>query len=254
MNPFDDSYKNALSAFLDEWKTRKECLGAILAGSFASGLQNKYSDVDVCIILKKGTPWRERGDKKYGDFLVEYNAYTISFIKELIEKDKTQGKRHCLRKIATGIIQFDPTGKVKKLQEETKRHMGIPLPQSRNSEWVEMSKYYMWDQIENLRDLADRKDPGFKYAYFAGVASIVEYYAKFIGAEVLRPVRAHSFFSSEEFCKKYGITPFPDKEFASLVIECMKGAILDRVEHLTACAIEKMGGLQIDGWILRIQT
>ncbi len=233
---------------------KKGMLGAILVGSFASGLQNRYSDVDVYIILKNGTPWRERGDKKYDDFLVEYNAHTINFIKELIEKDKAQGKKHCMRKIATGIIQFDPTGKVKKLQEETRRRMGMSLPQSRNQEWVEMSKYYMWDQIENLRDLADREDPGFKYAYFAGVTSIVEYYAKFIGAEVPRPVRAHPFFSSEEFCKKYGIAPFPDKKFASLVIECMKGATLDKAEHLTVYAIEKMGGLQIDGWILRVPT
>lgn len=252
MNPFDDSYRNALNTFLAEWKTRNECLGIMLVGSFATGLQTKYSDVDVYIILKEETPWRERGDKMYGDFLVEYNAHTIRFIKELIDKDKAQGKRHCLRKIATGTIQFDPTGKVKELQEEARQLMDTPLPQSRDPEWVEMSKYYMWDQIDNMRDLADRKDPGFAYAYFAGVANVVEYYAKFLGAEILRPVRMHSFFSNEEFHKKYGIVPFPDKEFAALVIECMKGAVLDKVEHLTAYVTEKMGGLQIDGWILRV--
>ncbi len=250
MNPFDDSYKDALSIFLEEWKTRNEYLGAMLVGSFASGLQTRYSDIDVYIILKEGTPWRRRGDKKYGDFLVEYNAHTIKFIKELIEKDKVQGKRHCLRKIATGIIQFDSTGEVKKLQEEARQLMSMPLPQFRDAEWVEMSKYYMWDQIDNLRDLADREDPGFEYAYFAGVANIVEYYAKFLGAEILRPVRTHSFFSNKEFCRKYGIVPFPDKEFAVLVIECMKGAALDRVERLTAHVAEKMGGFWIDGWVL----
>ena len=56
MNPFDGSYRNALRTFIGEWKTKKECLGAMLVGSFASGLQNRYSDVDVYIILKEGVP------------------------------------------------------------------------------------------------------------------------------------------------------------------------------------------------------
>lgn len=251
MNPYDDSYTKSLEAFLEEWQVRQECIGAMLVGSFASGLQNNFSDIDVYLILDENTSWRERGDKKYGDFLVEYNAHPISYIEEQIRNDRAQGKRHCLRKVASGIIQFDKIGSVKALQKRAQKYMTEPLPQQRDSEWVEMSKYYMWDLLDNLRDLNERKDAGFSYAYFAGVAQVVDLYSKFLGAEVPRPVRAHSFFSDEMFCRKYGIEPFPDKKFSDQVVACMQGPVIRSIEELIAFVTTKMGGLEIDGWRLR---
>ncbi|TSC85832.1 MAG: nucleotidyltransferase domain-containing protein [Parcubacteria group bacterium Gr01-1014_8] len=246
-----DAFKKPLNEFLKGWEGREGYLGAMVCGSYGAGLQNKFSDIDVYVILSEKTDWKERGDKKFGDFLVEYNAHPIPYIRDLIEQDKKAGKRHCCRKVATGLILSDPTGQIRALQDDAKKQMLESLPRNSDPEWVEMSKYYMWDQIDNLRDMAERRDPGFAYAYFAGVVNIVDYFSKFLGAEVPRPVRAYQFFSSEDFRRSYSIDSFPDQPFAELVLECMKGAEISRVNTLTEYVTEKMGGLNIDGWTLQ---
>jgi len=77
----------ALQKFTDEWSSKKEVIGILVAGSFVTGNPSKHSDLDMNIVLKKGTKWRERGNKVIDGFLFEYFANPPEQVIEYFEKD-----------------------------------------------------------------------------------------------------------------------------------------------------------------------
>jgi len=68
------NWQLALEKFLKEWKEKDFVEGALLTGSYAIGMETKYSDVDVYIILSDSVEWRERGNKVIDGVLIEYFA------------------------------------------------------------------------------------------------------------------------------------------------------------------------------------
>lgn len=68
MKPWED----ALNKFLASWKEQKDVIGAIVCGSFITGLPTERSDIDLHIILSDEVDWRERGNQYVDGFLIEY--------------------------------------------------------------------------------------------------------------------------------------------------------------------------------------
>ena len=243
--------RGLIRTFLDPWKRRKDVLGALFCGSYAVGLESRFSDIDLYIILSDQASARERGDRIVEGYVVEYNADPIRYIQKLQKEQYEAGIRHCARKLATGKIIFDKNSAVRRLQREAKREMRKKFKRY-DRIWVEMSKYYLWDQICDLRDLADQRHAGFAFAYYGGVQKILDFYGKYQGVEVPRPVRMYRFLSEPDFRRRYNIAPFPDGKFMRMAIWCFKTPSLKRIERLTKYVQEKMGGFSLDGWRLRV--
>ena len=67
-----NDWEKALEKFLDKYKNEDYFLGAILTGSYVIGNNDENSDIDIYIVTKDTTTWRERGNKLIDDFLIEY--------------------------------------------------------------------------------------------------------------------------------------------------------------------------------------
>ena len=244
-----EDYEKAIEAFLRPRKRNKHVIGTLLVGSYATGLETPLSDIDVCMVLENGVRRWERGNVMVSDFLVEYAAYPIAYIKYLQERDLRERMRLRTRMLATGIILFDKNGVVRRLQKEARVLLKRKLP-PQYTETTEIHKYLLWDQLNNLRDLRRQRARGFAYAYYAALQNLLNFYASYLRIEVPRPNRIHCFFSDAEFRARYGIRAFPDAMFSKLFERAMRWPSLPILTRLTARVHKRMGGFSINGWKL----
>ena len=242
--------QEAINEFLTLWKRRKNVTGAFLVGSYATGLATSQSDIDICIILRDTARYWQCGNTMVSGFLVEYAAYSISYLSYLQERDLKEKMRLRTRMLATGIILFDKLGILNGLQQQARQLIKKKLP-AQTRELTEIYKYLLWDQLDNLQDLQQRQAPGFAYAYYVGLQDILRFYAAFLRSEIPRPTRINSFLTSTKFQKQYGIAPLPDPYFCQIFESAMHGPSLSIFKQLTDHVHNRMGGFSIDGWTLR---
>ena len=74
--------ENFLKEFLKEYEDNDDVIGAILCGSYATGNQNEYSDIDVQLILKDTCDYSIHGVTESNSFLIEYFINPVYKIKE----------------------------------------------------------------------------------------------------------------------------------------------------------------------------
>lgn len=65
-------WKLALDKFIAPYLNDEEVEAILLVGSYAVNNQNQYSDIDIYIILNDNAEYRERGNKKVDNYLIEY--------------------------------------------------------------------------------------------------------------------------------------------------------------------------------------
>lgn len=243
-------FKKAIDEFLSDWRNRDDVLGILLVGSYATGLQNFQSDVDICIILNNTAKYWKRGNVIISDFLIEYAVYPIYYFRQIQKNDMVQGKRLRTRMLATGQVLFDNSrGVILKLQDEARTCIRQKLPQE-SAQMTELHKYYLWDQLDNLRYLSKIKSPEFHYAYYSALQNLIESYVAFLRVEIPRPNNVRRFLTDEDFQKRYALDPIPDTVFSKSFEKAMCEPSLEYLEQLTNHVHECMGGFNINKWTL----
>ncbi len=245
-----EEHLKAVDEFLKDWLDRPEVVGAVLTGSYAAGTETAHSDVDVHILLADSVKWRERGNKRIHGHLIEYFANSAAEHRRYFRDDFRDGEHVDARMFAIGRILFDKTGAVSRLVAAARRQLKKkPGPVSKR--WLELSKYGMWDQLENLRDLHRSDSPGFGYLYVRHVASVIRIYARFLRAETGAPDKLYLYFSDTAYRKGQRLPAFPDARFSRMAKLCLEVQDFAEAEKLTRYVLEKMGGFNMDGWKLR---
>ena len=83
-----ENWEKALKKFLQRYENEDYYEGAIACGSYVSGNNNEFSDIDVHIVLKRGNEWRERGNLEIDGFLIEYFANPVNKYESYMEDEK----------------------------------------------------------------------------------------------------------------------------------------------------------------------
>jgi len=244
-----EAWETVLNKFLAEWKEKDEVVGAVLAGSYATGSATDHSDIDIHIVLADNVDWRERGNKIVDGFLIEYFANPVPQIKKYFEDEHQKNRRTCATMYAAGKILFDKNETVQTLQSESKEFITKPFRKQSDAE-VEILKYYLWDQLDNLKELNLTKSPIFNYAYFKALSKIIDVYAGFLQVEIAPPSKIYKYYTDEGFRKKYLIDKFPDDNFTDLAVECLVRSDYSNIEKLTEYTFDQMDEFNIDGWKL----
>jgi hypothetical protein len=242
-----------IDQFVETWKKNPHVVAIILTGSWSIQLADAYSDIDLYVIFSDAVEYRQRGDSVYGTTVIEYNADPVRYILRLQEEQHRMSLRHCARKITTGIVLFKRGKQFARVLETSRMYMTLPFP-AQDTTSAEMAKYYMWDQIEDLRRIAAENPIAFPYAYHCGLQNIINHYAKYVGVETLRPIRMHAFLTDASFREKYRVPGFLDNDFVNLASRCMESCSFENIERLTVFVQEKMGGFSLDGWVLRVDV
>ncbi len=244
------NWRNVAKEFLESWKKKKEVLGALYSGSRVWGTNDKFSDIDIHIVLSNSAKYRVRGNEIIDKYLIEYFANPIKQLKEYRKNDFKNYTRIDARMFAYGEIAFDKTGELKKLQDKCKNELKKEfkdLPKL----VLNLSKYELWDELDNLRSVEHSKHYTYSYCYNLLLNKTYSLYRKFLKAESPPPAKLNRFFDDSIFRKKYKMPAFPDKKFIALFKKCLQREKLNDISRLVEYVLEKTGGFKVDGWKLR---
>lgn len=252
-----EPWERALDLFIEPWKRRPYVTGALVTGSRAFGVADKYSDIDVHIAMSNRMKWRERGLRRVGGYLVEYFANPLRMYPRYYKQGSQGGSRSIARMFAYGRILFDKDGSMRRLQAWARRMMRTPLARLKR-ENREGAKYHLWATDDGLMSLRDRRSPGFWHAYYLGLDRAIEAYRAFLGLETPAEDKLWDFLTSRQFRRAHRMVPFPDRRFTAMVMRCMRMRDPVRASHeysrLVAHVQRRMGGFRVNGFRLRTKA
>ncbi len=250
-----DSWERALAIFLRDWQTRTDVAGALVCGSFVTVGPTKHSDIDVHVVLADGTEWRERGNRVVDGLLVEYFANPPDQIRKYFQTDHADNNASAATQFATGRAVFEKDGIVTRLRAEAAEWLRKPFAPVGDAS-IELSKYGLWDNLDNLQAAFEQKAPDFAHVYHHTLHRLYQSYARFLRQPVLAFSQVYVCLSCPDLARaKYLIEPFPDGDFVGLflpaVVETDSTQMLRHAEILTSYVLDRLGGFDVDGWRFR---
>ncbi len=182
----------------------------MLVGSYAVGNNNKYSDIDVYIILNNNCKYQERGNKKVGNYIIEYFINPIYKIKEYLAKDGRGHGGPMANMLYNGKLLYGNRKVVERLKREALKAI------ERKNE-IDILKYYRcWDAYEDYKACKYHN----KMPYYLCLKYLVEAYLYNHDYHILPEHKIERFFKDPQYREKYNIHKFPNNKFNKLVINC----------------------------------
>ena len=233
-------WKLALNKFIQKYLNDDEVEAIILVGSYAVDNQNKYSDIDVYVILNDNAKYRERGNKLIDKYLIEYYVNPIQKVREYLENEKHEHIEAMANMLLNGKVLFDRNNIVPILREEA-------LSSKEKKFKKNPMKYYTcWNAYDEYLAATYHNE----LQYYLCLKYLVDCYLANNGYCILPEQKIEKFFKDIEFRKKYNIREFPDNEFNSLVIKCFDYPNAHNLQELYNFVIED-GKFDINNFELR---
>lgn len=237
----------ALNKFLERYIHEPWFEGALLCGSYTTGNQTEFSDIDVVIVGKNNMGWQEKSNCYVDGFLMEY---TINPVYKLEEYMATYMKNHRhidQNMFVYGKILHDKNGVMKKLRQKCVRD--IKKPFKPYSEYTKsFIKYHLWDKYDELLSL-DARGYHIDMQYWAVVDSLISAYYDFKNMPHPPRSKIEPILTDPEFAKRYHIHAMPPKTFTDKLLACMnaksKTAKMDAVKAFYNYVMRVGGGFDI---------
>ena len=219
-------WKFAVNKFLEQYKDEDYFLGAILTGSYATGNNSVNSDIDIFIVTKDSTTWRERGNKLVDGFMIEY---FINPVKKVLDEFNNGFDDY---NIATTLIfagskiLYDKDGTIEKLVNIAKKDLNKELNPISEFKW-KMNCYTIWHSFYELESKYIKcEDIDFTYNMFLN--DIIKSYFLNNGIPILPVYKIEKILTNEEYRNKYNIKKLPDDVFIDKLLKCFSEKDYDK--------------------------
>ena len=138
----------------NEYKQDKNVLGIMLFGSAARNKFDKYSDIDLYILLKKKGKFSRKNFESNG-VRVDMILDTMKEAKNYLKEDKNNVRRNTSHMLAHGKILFQRTKDLEKIQQAAKNNLSLKTKYKEDE--ILMHKYSIddfWGEIQ--RDIKNK--------------------------------------------------------------------------------------------------
>lgn len=247
-------WEKALDKFLEDWQDREDVTGLLVCGSYITGGSSRRSDIDIHIVTSEENEWRERGNKIVDGYLIEYFVNPPKQIRAYFREDYQSNSITAPTQFATGRILLDKDGSIAQLKKEAEDWINREFKEL-DATSLSIMKYGLWDSLDNLRDLYEKKSKSFRYAYYSTIKGVFEFYSRYQRWEVYSPVRIIELLTDPDTQEKYLQSEYPDPVFRDLFIEAVSAGeeaeMLGCLEKIVDYIFKQTGGFCIDGWVLR---
>ena len=221
-----NNWENALNKFLNQYKDEDYFLGAILTGSYATGNNTPNSDIDVFIVTKDSTTWRERGNKLIDGYLIEYFINPVRQVLNEFEEGFINNGIATTRIFLGSKILYDKDGTIEKLINIAKENINReiePLPEFKKK----MNNYTIWHSFYELTSKYERKED-IDFTYNIYLNNIIESY--FLNKQIpFLPIhKIEKMLINEEYRKRYNINKLPNEEFVKKLLNCFNEKDYDK--------------------------
>jgi hypothetical protein len=188
------------------------------------------------------------------DFLIEYFANPPKQIRGYFREDFHENSTMSMVQFITGSVLFDTTGVISELKVEAKEWME-KKQDGLNHTLLELKKYAIWDDLDNLKDCFEQQRVDFNFTYHNSLLRLFKAYCVFLRLENIPYYQIFSYLSEPKYLEKYLKNGFPDEEFKQIFIkaiqEVQRKNMMQCYEQLSQYVLNQMGGFIIDGWKLQ---
>lgn len=235
-------WKLALKKFIEPYLKDEEVEAILLVGSYAVNNQNQFSDIDVYIILNDNAEYRERGNKKIDDYLIEYFINPVHLVREYLQNDKRGHGGSMANMLLKGKIIIDRHNIIPDLQKEAQIAKKIKPAKD------PMKYYACWHAFDEYLAAAYHNE----LQYYLCLKYLVECYLANNGYCILPEQKIEKFFKDDKYRANYDIGDFPNNEFNHLVIKCFDYPNRHNLQNLYNFVIAD-GQFDIQNFALRNQ-
>lgn len=247
-------YEQILDKFLIEFINNPEVIWIILCWSYITWNPTKHSDLDIQIILKETANYKLRWNKIIDGILIEYFVNPISQIEKYFKEDLSKNKITASHMIYTWKIILDKENKLKDLKKLALKYLNKKFIKPKK--WkVELIKYSLWDDFDNLEEVYNRSGIEFEFVYFNTLNEIYKRYSTFLWFNINSPNKVYRLLNIETDKIKYKNKNYPDNLFVEKFNNCLeiksREVSLSNIKDLTFYVLDKMWWFEIDGFKAR---
>ena len=212
--------------FLKPYTEQDYFIGAILTGSYATGNNDAGSDIDLFIVTKDTTDWRERGNRLVDGFMIEYFINPLRQVVKELDTGFADNNIATTLMFAGSKILYDTDGTVQQLVDRAKADLDREISPVSQYGW-NMNCYNVWHSFYELTAKYNRNaDIDFTYNIF--LTNITR--AHFANSQIpFLPVhKTERILSDEKYRQRYNLKKLPEKPFTDRLLACFAAKDCDR--------------------------
>lgn len=148
---------------------------AFIFGSVAEGTSTKNSDLDVKVVVDEDNPCKNINHPTFDDYKLDITFGSFSQIKKLCDDQIKQGDRE--PNLVRGVILFDKTGELTKLQKKVQDAKPQKLG-PKDYQFVQFMLYHANNKVERVLE----DDPiSSLYSMHANIGEVLKFHFKLNG-------------------------------------------------------------------------
>ncbi|MFA6859781.1 MAG: nucleotidyltransferase domain-containing protein [Clostridia bacterium] len=191
-----------------------QVFGVIFYGSYANGLNNKWSDLDLHILTKRNE--HIQGRMVVDGIEIEYYERPYDDILNMLENDLKKNSTVIVSMLGYGNIILDKDGSIAKLQKQIIEKYLSYVPFKLSEEKAQAEAFSVLISMERLEHFAIDKDPYFNEFYYLTLDKIRRFYQDYRGfSSDISTSKVYKFYT----IPKYSMNKFkilPETKFIEL--------------------------------------
>jgi len=213
--------EKALEVFVNKWKSKKYVEGILLSGSYAVGLHNKNSDIDIRLIFNSKYKKSKKGLETIDHYKFSYLGRTSENTFKTYSTEFFNHNKFEARIFSIGKILYEQNDKVEQLIEKAKVYLHTPfIKKIHNKEDINTNMYALYSNKIYLESMLENS-PFFFYHYYNFLRQAIRFYAKFLGYEFFLDTKIEQILTDSIYQKTYSWDKFPDQEFIKIWLLCV---------------------------------
>jgi predicted nucleotidyltransferase len=211
--------EHALNEFITFWKNKEYIVGILLSGSYAVGLENEKSDIDIRLILDSRQEKSFKGLQEINGYSFSYLANTKESISDLFNIDFFSNSKIEARIFSVGKILYDKTGALGELKKISKYYFELPFIEKIISE--DDRKIIMHTIYSKYTSLMERdsESPFFLFNYMIFMRQVLNSYFHILNMETVTESKWEKILTDRQYSLAYNFELFPDQKFIKLWIK-----------------------------------
>jgi len=210
--------EKALELFIEKYKQQYTIRGILLTGSYAVGIQNADSDVDIRLLLAEDATISFKGLDTIDGFVFSFIGRSKSVTLQKFNRQFFSHVKMEARIYNVGKILYDPFGEIASIKEVAKTYVETPLiAKEISKDDLELQMYSLHKKYMYVIN-STNEDPFYDYNYILYLKSVLNFYADFLNTEIMfvNDSKLKRFLTDDRYLSAYGYSKFPDQTFIKL--------------------------------------
>ena len=245
-------WRSRLNLFFDNFEWKANVSGILVFGSYISGTETVYSDLNVHFVFDDNTDFRQIGARHSDGLLISYEANPAAQIRKFFEDELVTPSTSYITQFAAGEVFFDRHGVAATLKDEAAKLHEAYFETFRVDKVMSTTdKHEIWKMKTTLDAAKSNGRLDLDFMHHVYLNRLVSLYMEHIGRRY-NPAIILGNVDDERFRKQYLLHRLPDPVVAELIASSITTGNVERKVLLFAQLVEKIlekfGGFSIDAF------